>query len=46
VELKIKNDGKQIGLYTLGKSIGEGTFGKVKIGTHLPTGEKVSYNRD
>ena len=26
----------------MGKSIGEGTFGKVKLGTHLPTGEKVA----
>jgi len=24
-----------------GKTIGEGTFGKVKLGLHLPTGEKV-----
>lgn len=26
----------------MGKSIGEGTFGKVKLGTHIPTGEKVA----
>lgn len=26
----------------LGKNIGEGTFGKVKAGTHNITGEKVS----
>jgi len=25
----------------LGKTIGEGTFGKVKLAIHLPTGEKV-----
>jgi len=25
----------------LGKSIGEGTFGKVKLGTHIITNEKV-----
>lgn len=25
----------------VGKSIGEGTFGKVKLGTHILTGEKV-----
>ena len=31
-----------IGAYTLGKTIGEGTFGKVKLGTHLSTGEKVA----
>jgi hypothetical protein len=28
-----------IGNYVLGKTIGEGTFGKVKLGTHLLTGE-------
>ena len=32
---------KVIGQYMLGKTIGEGTFGKVKIAIHLPTGEKV-----
>jgi 5'-AMP-activated protein kinase catalytic alpha subunit len=26
----------------LGKAIGEGTFGKVKLGTHILTGEKVA----
>ena len=26
----------------IGKNIGEGTFGKVKAGTHNVTGEKVS----
>lgn len=26
----------------LGKSIGEGTFGKVKLGTHILTKEKVA----
>jgi len=30
--------------YIIGKTIGEGTFGKVKIGTHTLTGEKVNYN--
>ena len=34
---------KRIGNYILGKSIGEGTFGKVKLGIHEPTGEKVSH---
>jgi 5'-AMP-activated protein kinase catalytic alpha subunit len=28
---------KTIGHYILGKSIGEGTFGKVKLGTHTLT---------
>ena len=30
-----------IGHYMIGKNIGEGTFGKVKAGTHNVTGEKV-----
>jgi serine/threonine protein kinase len=25
-----------------GKSIGEGTFGKVRLGIHIPTGQKVA----
>jgi len=33
---------KTIGHYILGKSIGEGTFGKVKQGLHTLTGEKVA----
>ena len=33
---------KKIGHYILGKSIGEGTFGKVKQGMHTLTGEKVA----
>ena len=33
---------KAIGHYTLGKSIGEGTFGKVKLGHHSLTNEKVA----
>jgi serine/threonine protein kinase len=28
--------------YTLGKTIGKGTFGKVKLGLHKATGEKVA----
>ena len=32
-----------LGNYRLGKTIGEGTFGKVKIGFHKMTGEKVNY---
>ena len=31
-----------IGNYVLGKTIGEGTFGKVKLGRHSLTGEKVA----
>ena len=32
---------RMIGHYIIGKNIGEGTFGKVKLGTHILTGEKV-----
>jgi 5'-AMP-activated protein kinase, catalytic alpha subunit len=28
--------------YILGKTLGEGTFGKVKLGTHILTGEQVA----
>ena len=37
----IQNDVRTIGQYELGKTIGEGTFGKVKLGTHTLTSEKV-----
>ncbi len=38
-----KDAGKKIvGQYMLGKTIGEGTFGKVKIAVHIPTGENVA----
>eukprot|EP01038_Epipyxis_sp_PR26KG_P012421 gene12421-16659_t len=33
---------KIIGQYMIGKTIGEGTFGKVKLAVHIPTGEKVA----
>ncbi|CAG9334011.1 unnamed protein product [Blepharisma stoltei] len=33
---------KNIGHYLLGRTIGQGTFGKVKIGTHILTSEKVA----
>jgi serine/threonine protein kinase len=42
-----KNNPNAVGHYILGKSLGQGTFGKVKLGTHILTGEKVhirSYN--
>ena len=32
-----------VGQYMIGKTIGEGTFGKVKLAVHIPTGEKVTY---
>ncbi len=31
-----------VGHYILGKTLGEGTFGKVRLGTHILTGEKVA----
>ena len=31
-----------IGHYIMGKALGKGTFGQVKQGTHILTGEKVS----
>ena len=37
-----KEKEKKIGYYLLGKTIGEGTFGKVKLATHTLTGEKVA----
>lgn len=42
----IHNSKRQIvGQYMIGKTIGEGTFGKVKLAVHIPTGEKVSINK-
>ena len=32
----------RIGVYELGKNLGVGSFGKVKLGTHIPTGAKVA----
>ncbi|GLD99787.1 hypothetical protein PINS_up008515 [Pythium insidiosum] len=34
--------GEIVGEYVLGETIGKGTFGKVKVGLHLVTGEKVA----
>jgi hypothetical protein len=34
----------QVGQFKLGKTLGQGTFGKVKLGTHIITGEKVLEN--
>ena len=32
-----------VGNYIIGNTIGEGTFGKVKLGTHTLTNEKVFF---
>lgn len=33
---------QSLGHFILGKTLGEGTFGKVRLGTHILTGEKVA----
>jgi hypothetical protein len=38
----VKTTSNAVGHYILGKALGEGTFGKVKLGTHILSGEKVS----
>jgi 5'-AMP-activated protein kinase catalytic alpha subunit len=43
VEVVINEDGSTIvGNYKLGRDLGKGTFGKVRVGTHLLTDEKVA----
>jgi 5'-AMP-activated protein kinase catalytic alpha subunit len=37
-----KKTSKKKGSYILGKTLGEGAFGKVKVATHIHTGEKVA----
>lgn len=37
-----QQEAKNIGNYILGKSLGEGTFGKVRKGVQILTGEKVA----
>lgn len=34
-------NGKRIGSYLFGRTIGQGSFAKVKEGLHVSTGEKV-----
>ena len=41
-ELNLKPHERKIGQYILGKTIGEGTFGKVKIGQHILTKTRVA----
>lgn len=33
---------KEVGQFVLSKTMGEGTFGEVKLATHKPTSEKVA----
>lgn len=33
---------KKVGKYEIGKTIGEGTFGKVKLAVNIETGEKMA----
>jgi len=42
-DVKLLPNERKVGQYILGKSIGEGTFGKVKLGRHITTDEKVRY---
>ena len=41
-EPTLKPHERKIGQYILGKTIGEGTFGKVKIGMHILTKARVA----
>lgn len=34
---------KRVGGYVVGETVGEGSFGKVRMGTHTDTEEKVSF---
>jgi len=40
--VKAEEKVQDIGDYNISKTIGEGTFGKVKLGIHKMTGEKVA----
>ena len=43
VEVVVAEDGSTtVGNYKLGRDLGKGTFGKVRVGTHLLTEEKVA----
>ena len=41
-EIKKKEKEYKIGNYLIKKTLGQGTFGKVKLGIYLPSGEKVA----
>jgi hypothetical protein len=38
---KRNKESKNIGHFILGEKLGQGTFGKVRLGTNILTGEKV-----
>ena len=42
---KPNNKNNKIGNYQIIKTMGEGTFGKVKLGIHIPTNEKVAIQK-
>ena len=39
---KSRRDTKNVGSYILGETLGEGAFGKVKVGNHIQTNEKCA----
>ena len=39
---KLSKDEYQIGNYIIKKTLGQGTFGKVKLGIYIPTNEKYA----
>ena len=41
-EVENIDEGAKLGNYVISKTIGEGTFGKVRLGIHTLTGEKVA----
>ena len=43
---KVSKERKCVGHYMLGKTIGEGAFGKVWLAIHQPTGGKVNFKTD
>ena len=40
-EIEPFKQGRRVGCYFLGRTLGEGSFAKVKEGLHIITGEKV-----
>ena len=42
-ELDPFKQGRRVGCYLLGRTLGEGSFAKVKEAVHVITGEKVKF---